>query len=153
MVMSSWARAFPGTPEQVAAARRFAAALLAGSPFSDDAVTVVSELFTNAVRHTVSGGPGGLVVVQVSRWRDGVRIAVTDQGSAKHPVVRHPGTGGELAETGSGLFLVRQLSRQLGWHDDASGRTVYAVLGTHPPAASRQPGSQTGAPPRLPQPV
>ena len=64
------------------AARRFIAGLLEGSPFRDDAVVVLSELFTNALLHTASGKPGGLVVVQVSRWRHGVRIAVTDQGSA-----------------------------------------------------------------------
>ncbi len=86
--LSSWARAFPGVPRQVKAARHFVAALLDGSPRRDDAVIVISELFTNALQHTRSGQPGGLVVVQVSRWRQGVRIAVTDQGSAKRPVIR-----------------------------------------------------------------
>jgi Histidine kinase-like ATPase domain len=86
--MSSWARAFPGIPHQVKVARHFVASLLAGSPLCDDAVLVISELFTNALQHTGSGRPGGLVVVQVSRWRQGVRIAVTDQGSARPPVIR-----------------------------------------------------------------
>ena len=44
----SWARAFPGTPGQASPARRFVAGLLEGSPFRDDAVVVLSELFTNA---------------------------------------------------------------------------------------------------------
>jgi anti-sigma regulatory factor (Ser/Thr protein kinase) len=87
--LSSWARAFPGVPRQVKAARHFVAALLDGSPRRDDAVIVISELFTNALQHTRSGQPGGLVVVQVSRWRQGVRIAVTDQGSAKRPVIKN----------------------------------------------------------------
>ena len=87
--LSSWARAFPGVPRQVRAARHFVAALLDGSPRRDDAVIVISELFTNALQHTYSGRPGGLVVVQVSRWRRGVRIAVTDQGSAQRPVIRN----------------------------------------------------------------
>ena len=86
--LSSWARAFPGVPRQVKVARHFVAALLDGSPLRDDAVIVISELFTNALQHTCSGRPGGLVVVQVSRWRQGVRIAVTDQGSAQRPVIR-----------------------------------------------------------------
>lgn len=89
--MSSWARAFPGLPRQVSAARRFVASLLDGSPRCDDAVIVISELFTNALQHTDSGQPGGLVVVQVSRWRQGVRIAVTDQGSPQRPVIRVTG--------------------------------------------------------------
>ncbi len=145
MVMSSWARAFPGTPRQVAAARRFAASLLAGSPLRDDAVTIVSELFTNSVRHSSSGRPGGLVIVQVTRWRHGVRIAVTDQGAATHPVIRHPGHDGELTETGSGLFIVGELSRQLDWHDHTSGRTVHATLGTHPPGQGPRPRSVSSA--------
>jgi hypothetical protein len=87
--LSSWARAFPGVPRQVKVARQFVAALLDGSSRRDDAVIVISELFTNALQHTYSGRPGGLVVVQVSRWRLGVRIAVTDQGSAHRPVIRN----------------------------------------------------------------
>lgn len=87
--MSSWARAFPGVARQVKVARHFVAALLDGSPRRDDAVIVISELFTNALQHTNSGRPGGLVVVQVIRWRQGVRIAVTDQGSVQRPVIRN----------------------------------------------------------------
>lgn len=91
------------------------------------------------------------MVVQVTQWRHGVRIAVTDQGSGKHPVIHHP--DGELTENGSGLYLVRQLSQQLGWHDDASGRTVYATLGTHQPRRCGRPGSQASHVPKLPQPA
>lgn len=127
--VSSWARAFPGTARQVSEARQFVTAMLDGSPLRDDAVVVVSELFTNAVRHSRSGLPGGLVVVQLSRWLLGVRIAVTDQGSALQPVIRSPGSHREPIDSGNGLYLVARLSRRLEWHDDASGRTVCAVLG------------------------
>jgi serine/threonine-protein kinase RsbW len=125
--MPSWARAFPGTPQQVGAARRFVGSLLDGSPLCEDAVVVVSELFTNALLHTDSGKPGGLVVVQVTRWLLGVRIAVTDQGSAKQPVI---GDGRSCCEGGRGLYLVSRLAEHLGWHDDPSGRTICAMLGT-----------------------
>lgn len=152
-VLPSWARAFPGTPRQAGAARRFAAALLAGSPFCDDALVVVSELFTNAVRHTHSGQPGGLVIVQVSRWRLGVRLAVTDQGSPGRPVIRVPAFG-EPAESGTGLFLVSQLASRLDWHDDASGRTLCAILGKLPPEHHRaQPGTPSCRPLRSLSPV
>ncbi len=129
----SWARTFPGTPQHAHAARWFAAGVLIGSPLREDAVVVLSELFTNAVRHTSSGMPGGLVTVQVSRWRRGVRIAVTDQGAGPGPAIREPAAGGELAETGNGLFMVSCLASQLDWHDDASGRTICAILGKVPP--------------------
>ena len=154
LAMPSWARAFPGTPQQVRAARRFAASLLDGSPFCDDAVLVISELFTNALLHTDSGKAGGLVIVQVSRWLLGVRVAVTDQGSGKRPVIRDAGPCRELAESGHGLYMVGHLAERLDWHDDASGRTIHAILGTRPPEHCRQqPGSQASESSRLPQPA
>jgi anti-sigma regulatory factor (Ser/Thr protein kinase) len=137
LAVPSWARAFPGAPQQVRAARMFATSLLAGSPFCDDAVLVISELFTNAIVHTDSGKPGGLVIVQISRWLLGVRIAVTDQGSARQPAIRAARPGQHPAEHGRGLQLVTCTAEHLDWHDDASGRTVYATLGT----ASPDPGS------------
>jgi serine/threonine-protein kinase RsbW len=133
LALPCWARVFPGTPQQVRAARQFVGSLLEGSPLRDDAVVVISELFTNALLHSDSGQPGGLVVVQVSRWLLGVRLAVTDQGSARQPVIREAGPAAEPAESGHGLYMVRRLARCLDWHDDASGRTVHAVLGSGPP--------------------
>ncbi|MGH3272852.1 MAG: ATP-binding protein [Streptosporangiaceae bacterium] len=103
-------------------------------------------------QHTGSGKPGGLVVVQVSRWRLGVRIAVTDQGSPGHPVIRAPGTSGELAEDGNGLYLADHLADRLDWHDDAPGRTICAVLGQLPPHSPHRP-AQPAQCPRLPQPA
>jgi serine/threonine-protein kinase RsbW len=145
--MPSWARVFPGTAQQVGAARRFVAALLDGSPFCADAVLIVSELVTNALLHSRSGHPGGLVTVQVTRWRLGVRIAVTDQGSPDNPVIRDAGPGCEMAESGHGLYMVCHLAEHLDWHDDASGRTIHAILGQHPPAHCRhQPDSQPTSP-------
>lgn len=146
LALPSWARVFPGTAQHATAARRFVVGLLDGSPFRDDAVLVLSELFTNAILHSDSGKPGGLVVVQISRWRLGVRIAVTDQGSRNQPVIRDPGARSDLAENGNGLYLAAQLSRRLEWHDDASGRTIAAIFGTpppehHPPPPATRPGS------------
>jgi serine/threonine-protein kinase RsbW len=132
--LALWARAFPGTPGHVGEARKFVAHLLQGSPFHDDAMLVLSELFTNAVLHTDSGKPGGLVTVQITRWRHGVRIAVTDQGSVSQPVIRDPGPDGEPTESGRGLYLATQLAGGLTWHDDPSGRTIAATLGKAEPA-------------------
>jgi serine/threonine-protein kinase RsbW len=149
----SWARAFPGTPRQAGAARRFVASLLDGSPFCDDAVLVVSELFTNALLHTDSGKPGGLVVVQVTRWLLGVRVAVTDQGSEKQPAIGDGGSCQQAAESGHGLYLVSRLAQHLGWHDDPSGRTICAILGTHPSEHRQpEPRGQASESSSLPQP-
>ena len=142
---ASWARAFPGTPRHAGAARRFVTGLLDGSPFRDDAAVVLSELFTNAVLHTTSGRPGGLVIVQVARWRHGVRIAVTDQGASAEPVIRDPADVGVPAESGRGLYLAAQLAQRLDWHDDASGRTIAAVLGQPLPRPGGPPLSHAGA--------
>jgi len=120
------------------------AGLLDGSPFRDDAAVVLSELFTNALLHTASGGPGGLVIVQVTRWRHGVRIAVTDQGSPAEPVIRDPASPAVPAESGHGLYLTAHLAQRLDWHDDASGRTVAAVLGQPLPRLSGPPPAQPG---------
>lgn len=135
--MLSWARAFPGIAAQARVARHFVASLLDGSALRDDAVTVLSELFTNALEHTASGLPGGLIIVQVSRWRHGVRIAVTDQGSLAQPVIRDPGASSGPAENGRGLYLAASLACQLTWHDDTCGRTVSAILGAPPPRQRR----------------
>jgi anti-sigma regulatory factor (Ser/Thr protein kinase) len=148
----SRARTFQGVPRQVSAARQFARSLLDGSSLRDDAVVVVSELFTNALLHTDSGRPGGLVLVQVSRWPLGVRVAVTDQGSASQPVVRRPGPHGQADTSGNGLYLVSRLSSQLEWREHASGRTVCAVLGKAPSGQrADQPGPSSPWP--FPQPV
>jgi serine/threonine-protein kinase RsbW len=152
--LSAQARVFPGCAMQVSVARRFVASLLDGSPWRDDAVVVVSELFTNALRHTESGRPGGLVVVSVGQWPGGVRIAVTDQGSADRPVIRNPGPDRQPADSGNGLYLVARLSGRLEWHDDDWGRTICAVLGR--PAAGQHlcpqdASGSSGLPLQLPQ--
>lgn len=133
-VLALWAQAFPGSPRNVSEARQFVAHLLQGSPFCDEAVVVLSELFTNAVLHTDSGKPGGLVTVQVARWRHGTRVAVTDQGSLGQPVIRDLGVGGQPAESGHGLYLAAQLADALAWYDDPAGRTIAAILGKAGPA-------------------
>jgi serine/threonine-protein kinase RsbW len=128
--LSSGDRTFPGTSVQIGAARRFVGSLLDGSPLRDDAIIVVSELFTNALQHSDSGMPGGLVVVQVSLGPLGAGGAVPDLGAPARPVIRNPHPDRQPAPRGNGLYLVSRISAQLDWDDDAAGRTVTAVLGT-----------------------
>jgi anti-sigma regulatory factor (Ser/Thr protein kinase) len=119
-------RTFPGVPEQVRAAREFVAGLLEGMKCCDDAVMVISELVTNALVHTASGRPGGVVTLAVSWPPPWVVLEVTDQGAAGEPVIWV--AGGEPAESGHGLYMVACLAESLDWRDEPSGRTVRAVL-------------------------
>jgi anti-sigma regulatory factor (Ser/Thr protein kinase) len=74
-------------------------------PCGDDAVLLVSELFSNSVRHSGSGAEGETVTVVV-------RVEVTDRGGRGAPQLR--ACGGE-AEGGRGLGLVAGLAARWGW--------------------------------------
>ncbi|MEU7728023.1 ATP-binding protein [Streptomyces sp. NPDC040724] len=84
----------------------------------DAALLVISELVTNAVRHT-SGG----CVLDLHRTAGGVDVAVTDTSSAE-PRLRQPGRQGE---GGWGWHLVNRLAtgveiRHRGGRD---GKTIH----------------------------
>jgi anti-sigma regulatory factor (Ser/Thr protein kinase) len=98
---------FPARPEQVGAARRFVAGLLAGTPVADDVVLCVSELAGNSVSHSVSGYPGGTFTVRVEvHDGDYVWLEVTDQGGPWHPSA----PDGRV----HGLEIVRRLASESG---------------------------------------
>jgi anti-sigma regulatory factor (Ser/Thr protein kinase) len=119
----------PGRPEQVSIARRFVAALAGhegregpGSPTAETAALLTSELVTNAVLHTSSGGEGGTVTVVVVDVPAGLLVEVIDNGSADSgPEV----SGDRYATEGHGLFLVEQLAARWGFLQDATGTTVW----------------------------
>src|SRR5262245_48811504 len=73
-------RAFSGKPEHARRAREFVRYLLADSPVVDDAIQVAAELIAN-VQHSASALPGGLLTVEVWRWKGGAALAVSDQGN------------------------------------------------------------------------
>lgn len=88
----------------------------------DEALLVLSELVTNAVRHgraTVERE----IETRYSRVADGVRIEVRDWAEER-PVMRVPGDGG-----GWGLRLVAELSARWGVDERAgAGKSVWAVM-------------------------
>ena len=91
---------------------------------ADDALLILSELVTNAVRHARPLAPGGLRVSwQISPAAVGV--SVTDGGAATAPVATAVATS---APTGRGLHIVHQLAS--GWDvtSSAEGTTVWAVV-------------------------
>jgi len=118
----------PGRPEHVSGTRAFITRTLAGLSGVDcDAATLLtSELVTNAIQHTDSGGPGGTVTVVIIGVPGGILIEVVDDGSAGTPVVK----GDLYAAEGHGLFLVQQLAAQWGYLRDPAGTTVWFHLVT-----------------------
>ncbi|MDX3548820.1 ATP-binding protein [Streptomyces europaeiscabiei] len=124
-MFTKWCRAFPGLPDQVVEARHFVAALLQESSVVDDAVLVVSELATNAVRHTLSGSPGGWFLVVVVFRADCVRLEVVDMGGDHAPRMRDEAS---QDDGGRGLVLVAACAKDWGVKGVPSGRTVWADL-------------------------
>lgn len=104
-------RGFAGHPDQVAQARHFVARALAACPAMVDAVLLTSELATNAVQHSATGA-GGTFGVAISHAPGRVRLTVTDDGSAGHPMLA---AADELATSGRGLMLVDSLALRWGY--------------------------------------
>ena len=123
--MQRWRRPFPGEPVQAAAVRRFTAALLSGCRVLDEVLLAVDELVVNAVRHTKSGQPGGVFVVEIARWDGMVAVAVTDQGGPCDPIA---GCARADAESGRGLWTVSATADRWGWFGNDRSRTVAAVF-------------------------
>jgi anti-sigma regulatory factor (Ser/Thr protein kinase) len=119
----------PGLPEHVARARAFVAGLAARTALAADAVDtaalLTSELVTNAMLHTSSGGSQGAVTVVVIDGPDGLMVEVIDDGS---PYTGPEVQGDRYASQGHGLFLVEQLAARWGYLRDAAGTTVWFEL-------------------------
>jgi serine/threonine-protein kinase RsbW len=127
VVVPSWSRYFPGRAEQVAQARLFVLSVLAGWPEADIAAVVASELTTNAVRHSASGGPDGLFAVTVRREDDRATVSVQDMGSPREPAIPTP-EGDGPGESGRGLMLVAALAKDWGKTRNRLGWQVWAEL-------------------------
>jgi serine/threonine-protein kinase RsbW len=90
--------------------------------FGQTVVLLVSEVVSNAVRH--SGGPAdATITLEASITDDTVRIAVTDAGEGFTPRPRDPARLGE----GYGLYLVEKAARRWGVERDG-GTTVWFEL-------------------------
>jgi anti-sigma regulatory factor (Ser/Thr protein kinase) len=114
-------RVFPGRPDQVAHARRFVVRVLKGCPVADDARLCVSELVSNAIRHTRTG-QGGKFQVVVWRGQASACVAVLDDGSATTPAPASARPG-SLEESGHGLLAVQTLAAWWGHHTYRDGST------------------------------
>ncbi|MFJ6904100.1 ATP-binding protein [Streptomyces griseoluteus] len=124
-MLKKWCRAFPGLVEEVAHARHFVASLTAQLGAADDAVLVVSELATNAVRHSLSGSAHGWFLVVVGFSDDLVRIEVIDQGGDREP---HLCDATSQEEGGRGLLLIAGCAKDWGVKNWPDGRSVWAEV-------------------------
>jgi len=117
--MTVAARMFPGRPEQVTAARRWAEALAgAWGAAAADAGLAISELVTNALQHTHSGQPHGTITVAIAGDPDGVTIHVHDLGASNGQVPRLRPTTVDLdwlADSGQGLRIVAAIGVEWGY--------------------------------------
>jgi anti-sigma regulatory factor (Ser/Thr protein kinase) len=135
----------PYAPASVAVARqRLAADLIAAGIFAGavgDAVLVVSELLSNAIRHA-RPLPGASVQVAWALDDDAVEVAVSDGGALTRPILTQATVS---ALGGRGLSIVEYLARTWGVRSDDAGLTVWAVLAA-PPASLRTTASPEVAP-------
>jgi anti-sigma regulatory factor (Ser/Thr protein kinase) len=126
----------PWAPASVTVARqRLAADLSAAGIFEaavGDAILVVSELLSNAIRHA-RPLPGANVQVAWALADEAIEVAVSDGGAATLPARTHASVS---ALGGRGLDIVDYLASRWGIRSDDSGQTVWAVLAAPRPSTS-----------------
>ncbi|MFI7451335.1 ATP-binding protein [Nonomuraea sp. NPDC049714] len=101
-------------------------------PAVDDAVLAVSELVTNAFRHS-DARPYDFIGLTVTEAEGMIYVEVRDPGSAfSDPHIRQE----PEVEDGRGLLIVREISQ--GWgireHGRGLGRTVWCAIRAAPPS-------------------
>jgi len=155
----------PGLARHVAGVRRWAQGVAAawGAAAADTGL-VVSELVTNAIRHTRAGQPGGMVMVAIAGGWDGVTVHVHDLGAPGEPVPRpRPASGDRCgpADGGRGLLIVAAVGEQWGtvpavwcpvWGPGdpsavAGGRCTWCHLATRPYEHEEERDGEEGAVP------
>jgi serine/threonine-protein kinase RsbW len=120
-----WCRNFVGAQAQISEARRFVNSYLGDRPETHTAELVMSELATNAIRHTRSGMAGGRFGVTLHAGNALLILAVHDEGGPSTPYVCQ---AENTDQSGRGLHLVESLTTRWGVHGDEGGRTVWALI-------------------------
>jgi anti-sigma regulatory factor (Ser/Thr protein kinase) len=129
------AMTYPGTPANVAVARRWVRDFLCRSPRVAEAELIAAELMSNAILHTPSGADQGTFTVTVQCGVGWARIEVFDAGTdAWHSVLDDgPRTDNipvpAFAECGRGLRLVAALADEYGHAvNGAQGQSCWAAV-------------------------
>jgi serine/threonine-protein kinase RsbW len=119
-------RILAGQPSSVSEARSALCGFLGATPRTDDAELIVSELATNAVRHSASRD--GTYELRLEAKPGRLRIEVLDRGgSARAAVLGEPG------ESGRGLLIVEALADDWGQEGRAGLTVWWAELWTEEP--------------------
>src|SRR3569833_3709060 len=113
----------PGVERSVANGRRFVRETLGSRhPALDKVALGVSELATNAIRHSPSGA-GGQIIIGIVATGESVRAAVTNDGTmAGKPQVRCA----TEAESGRGILIIDALADARGVSERSGRTTVWA---------------------------
>ena len=116
--------AIHGLPEMAAVARRWVQQH-SGRPNDEGEVLALltTEVFTDAVRHSRSGDPGGQVIVTVTKTGRTTQVKITDDGPRQASTGPHlkriPMQADEGDHGGFGLCLVTSLATRWGvLHED-----------------------------------
>ncbi|MFW5419784.1 ATP-binding protein [Nocardiopsis sp. CNT-189] len=136
----TYSTTFAGLPGQVRAARTWLDHLLAqpaappgAGHARPTACLLLSELATNALRHTASGAPGGLFSVIATVDASHLRVSIHDQGGPNIPAPPAAALRGDadqalLSCSGRGLLLVAALATTWDTRPAPTGRTVWFEL-------------------------
>ncbi|WP_036555023.1 ATP-binding protein [Nocardiopsis sp. CNT312] len=90
-----------------------------------------SELANNAIRHSLSGRPGGTYTLRVRRNKEGLRLTCCDRGGLRTRDARlSPASNGldPGVESGRGLAMVDACATDWGDNGNAEYRTVWLYL-------------------------
>ncbi|QVQ53553.1 ATP-binding protein [Spiractinospora alimapuensis] len=121
----------PGSVESVGRARDWLREILPTMGLTtcvEDALLVISELATNAVRHSRSGDPLGRYQIRVHTEPPRVLLAVTDAGGPHVPATTDNATTDFSSDSGHGLRLVEHFAQRWWCRGDSRSRTVTAEL-------------------------
>jgi anti-sigma regulatory factor (Ser/Thr protein kinase) len=132
--------ALPGGPESIGAARAHTREFLrdvdasVSTATAQDALSAVSELVTNAVRHAP-----GACILEISLNEQHLRISVTDTSRTlpEARAARFDGSGG------LGLHLLRAMARTVETAQHADGKTVSVQLDRVPSPSGRSLGDES----------
>src|SRR5712691_3283417 len=120
---------FPGGAAAVGLARAFVTGVLGEEwPRLDDVLLLVSEIASNAIRHTASGDERGGFDVVVAMDVHTARVEIGDRGSSSEPRIPDGDGGGPGADVltgGRGLRIVDALADGWGHRGDELGRVVW----------------------------
>lgn len=126
-----------GTSRAASQARALVRDLLGNEhPSAQEATLVMSELVSNAITHSQSGRPGGIVTVAVEMTakQGDVRIRVRDAGGPDAPVLT---SSDPDSEHGRGLAIVDALAADWGSRTGPAGRVTWCRIEASRRAAAK----------------